>query len=90
MLLAVDQPFSDFQPHASQILGNTVSSRPYSNSGIDLVVGEDTDVTGVGTQGAPSNVPMFFHDGSSEPTHYTLRDSLAEHYNIVNPNPRQR
>ncbi len=90
MLLAVDQPFSDNQPHASQILGNTVSSRPYSNSGIDFVVEEDTDVTGVGMQGAPSNIPMFFHDGSTEPTHYSLRDSLAEHYNIVNPNPRQR
>ena len=90
MLLIVDQPFNDFQPHVSDILGNTVSSRPYSSSGIDVVIGEDTDVTGVGMRGASTNSPMFFHDGSSEPSSDVLRDHLANHYNVVNPQPRRR
>jgi hypothetical protein len=84
MLLAVDAPFDDFQPHVSELLGRVVSSRHYSDSRHrDVVVREDTDVTGVGMDGARPNSPMYFHDGSSEPTHWTLRDDLAEHYNIA-------
>jgi hypothetical protein len=85
MLLAADAaPFDDFQPHVSDILGRVVSSREYSNSRQrDVVITEETDVTGVGMDGAQAHSPMYFHDGSSEPTHWTLRDALAEHYNIA-------
>ena len=85
MLLAADAaPFDDFQPHVSDILGRVVSSREYSNSRQrDVLVTEETDVTGVGMDGAQAHSPMYFHDGSSEPTHWTLRDALAEHYNTA-------
>lgn len=91
MLLAVDAPFDDFQPHVSEILGRVVSSRHYSDSRHrDVVVREDTDVTGVGMDGAQPSCPMYFHDGSSEPTHWSLRDHLAEHYNIATQQQRNR
>ncbi len=92
MLLGIDAPFSDLHPHHSEILGQVVSSRPYSSaSGTDVIIEENTDVTGVGMQGAEHEHPMlFFQDGSSEPTHYQLRDDLARHYNLANPPSSER
>jgi hypothetical protein len=81
MLLLRDRPFSDSR-NASEVLGNVVSSRHYSSAGAgaDVVISEDLDVSGVGMEGAGPQ--WFFQDGSTEPTHYTLRDKLANHYNL--------
>lgn len=89
MLLDVDRPFDDFQAHHSDIVGQIVSSRNYSSSGVGVVIREDTDVSGVGMDGAGSSAPMFFQDGSSEPTHFTLRDSLAKHYDFATQHAAQ-
>ena len=82
MLLLRDRPFSD-SPNASEVLGNVISSRHYSSGGAaaDVVVTENLDVSGVGMEGAGPQ--WFFHDGSTEPTHFTLRDKLANHYNLA-------
>jgi hypothetical protein len=81
MLLLRDRPFFDSQ-NAPEVLGNVISSRHYSSGGAaaDVVVDEDLDVSGVGMHGAGPQ--WFFHDGSAEPTHFTLRDKLANHYNL--------
>jgi hypothetical protein len=73
-----DAAFEDGGAHSDHIIGNTIAAsrrHPFS-------VTSELDVTGVGMDGAP---PMFFHDGSSESTHYTLRDALSIHYSIVCP-----
>ena len=81
MLLLRDRPFFDSQ-NAPEVLGNVILSRHYSSGGAaaDVVVDEDLDVSGVGMHGAGPQ--WFFHDGSTEPTHFTLRDKLANHYNL--------
>jgi hypothetical protein len=82
MLLRVDRPFEDGQPNASEILGNIVSSRHFSTvPGAGIQITADLDVSGTGMEGAP---PLWlFQDGSSERTHWTLRDKLARHVDIV-------
>ena len=59
----------------------------------DVVVHENLDVSGAGGMNdAPINsafffrdaspedgIPLYFHDGSSQPAHYALRDALATH-----------
>lgn len=71
----------DFGRHDSSVLGHVIRAREFASMAVtsDVVVHEDLDVSGVGTQRAPGNIPFFFHDGSSEPTHYTLRNALARH-----------
>jgi hypothetical protein len=88
MLLLVDRPFSDGQRTASEILGSRISSREFSSAGpaADIVVGEDLDVSGVGMEGAPPEWHGYFQDGSSEPTHWSLRNKLARHYEL-DPKP---
>lgn len=87
MLLLVDQPFEDGQPNASEILGNIVSRRQCSAvPGAGIEITSDLDVSGVGMAGAP---PVWlFQDGSTEPTHWTLRDKLARHVEIVRSSRR--
>jgi hypothetical protein len=36
-------------------------------------------------ESASAAAPLYFHDGSSEKTHVTLRDALAVHYSIARP-----
>ena len=60
-------------------------------------VDADTDVSGVGGVQtfsvcvracynlAGMAAPLYFQDGSSERTHYMLRDALALHYSIARP-----
>jgi hypothetical protein len=88
MLLQVDRPFAEGQTHWSEIIGNIVSSRPYSSAGAraDVTVVPDLDVSGVGMDGAPPSWPGFFtqfQDGRSEPTHWTLRNKLARHCEVM-------
>jgi hypothetical protein len=59
----------------------------------DVVVHANLDVSGAGGMNdAPNNsrfffrdaspddgIPLYFHDGSSQPTHYALRNALATH-----------
>jgi len=81
LLLIRDRPFIDAQ-NAAEVLGNVISSRHYSPGGAatDVVITENLDVSGVGMEGAGPQ--WFFHDGSTEPTHFTLRDKLANHFNL--------
>jgi hypothetical protein len=62
----------------------------------DVVVHENLDVSGAGGMNdAPINsafffrdaspedgIPLYFHDGSSQPTHYALRNALATHVSL--------
>jgi hypothetical protein len=81
-LLEFDEAaFSDEGMHSPEIVGNLMSVGPSFRRN-PLTVTPDLDVTGVGIDGAP---PMFFHDGTSENLHFTLRDDLALHYSIVRP-----
>ena len=34
---------------------------------------------------ASAAAPLYFHDGSTERTHITLRDALALHYSVARP-----
>lgn len=38
-----------------------------------------------GMEHASSAAPLYYQDGSSERTHYVLRDALALHYSIARP-----
>ncbi len=82
LLLLRDRPFRD-SPHAPEVLGNVISSRHYSSGGAaaDVVITDNLDVSGVGMEGAGPQ--WLFHDGSTEQTHYRLRDQLANHYNLA-------
>jgi hypothetical protein len=84
MLLLVDRPFDDSQPTASEILSSHVSASHFNQ---DNVAG-DSDHSGVGMEGAPPH--LLFQDGRTEPTHYTLRNKLAAHYNIAVPSAAAR
>lgn len=70
----------EFGLHHSDVLGMRIPSREFAASaGPDVVVHPELDVSGSGTDSAPRDIPFYFHDGSSEPTHYTLRNALARH-----------
>jgi hypothetical protein len=88
MLVVIDRPFSDNQRTASEIIGSRISSREFSSAGpaADIVVDEELDVSGVGTEGAPPDWHGYFQNGDTELTHYTLRDKLARHYEL-DPKP---
>ncbi len=70
-----------FGRHDPSVLGQVIRSRDFASSSAtsDVVVHEDLDVSGLGTESAPGNIPFFFHDGESEPRHYVLRNALARH-----------
>ena len=68
----------------AQVLGTRIRALDFSSSAstADIIVHQHLDVSGVGSENAPRNIPFFFHDGSSEPTHYTLRNALARHLSL--------
>jgi hypothetical protein len=82
MLLLVDRPFDDSQLTATEILSEHVSAsfRQDSSASAQLRAVE-SDHSGVGMEGAPPH--LFFRDGRTEPTHFTLRNKLARNYNVV-------
>lgn len=70
-----------FGRHDPSVIGHVIRARDFASSSAtaDVVVDENLDVSGSGMESAPGNIPFFFHDGSSEPTHYTLRNALSCH-----------
>lgn len=78
MLLLVDRPFDDSEPTATEILREHVSASFRQDSAASA---RESDNSGMGMEGAPPFV--LFQDGRTEPTHYTLRNKLAAHYNIA-------
>ncbi len=82
MLLLVDRPFDDSQPTATEILSEHVSASFRQDSAVSAQLGaRESDHSGVGMECAPPH--LFFQDGRTEPTHFTLRNKLAAHYNIA-------
>ena len=66
------------------VLGTRVRALDFSSSAstADIIVHPHLDVSGTGSENAPSNIPFFFHDGSSEPRHYQLRNALSRHLRV--------
>jgi hypothetical protein len=82
MLLLVDRPFDDSQLTATEILSEHVSASFRQDSAASAQLrAVESDHSGVGMEGAPPY--LFFQDGRTEPTHFTLRNKLAHNYNVL-------
>ena len=84
-----------FGEHVPEVIGTRFAARDFAESSTtvpDVVVHPNLDVSGAGgMHNAPSDstfffrdaltddIPLYFHDGSSQPAHYALRDALATH-----------
>ncbi len=68
----------------AEVLGSRIRALDFASSAstADIIVHPHLDVSGTGSDNAPSNIPFFFHDGSSEPRHYTLRNALSRHLSL--------
>ena len=75
---------SEFGRHDAGVIGTRFRSIDFASSSAtnDVIVHPDLDVSGTGMQNAPTDIPFFFSDGTSEATHYTLRNALARHLRV--------
>ncbi len=92
---------SSFGSHDASVLGQRTHAREFGASATmarDVVVDAELDVSFAGDMSAApadspflfndapaDDIPLYYHDGASQATHYTLRNALATHVRCCRP-----